>query len=126
LLIVFNRPDTTARVFAEIRKARPARLYVAADGPRPTKDSDNALCAEARAVATAVDWPCDVKTRFSPSNSGCRGVATAVDWFCQQEEEGIVLEDDTVPSPGFFEYCDELLERYRDDYRVGMVLGSNF
>lgn len=126
LFVVFNRPDTTARVFAEIRKARPARLYVAADGPRPTKDSDTALCADAREIATAVDWPCDVKTRFSSSNNGCRGVAAAVDWFFQQEEEGIVLEDDTVPSSGFFEYCDELLDRYRGDHRVGMVLGSNF
>ena len=34
LFLIFNRPDTTERVFEEIRKAQPPRLYIAADGPR--------------------------------------------------------------------------------------------
>ncbi len=126
LFIVFNRPDTTAQVFQAIRKARPRRLYVAADGPRPERDEAR-LCDSARRTATDVDWPCELKTLFRASNLGCkRGVAGAIDWFFEQEPEGIVLEDDVVPDASFFPYCEELLERFRADKRVSMIGGSNF
>ena len=75
LFLVFNRPDTTAEVFEAIRQARPPRLYVAADGPRLDK-KEAALCERTRSLATAVDWPCDVKTLFREHNMGCgRAVA---------------------------------------------------
>ena len=126
LLLVFNRPETTARVFEAVRAARPPRLYVAADGPRPGRQDDAARCAEARRVATAVDWPCEVKTLFREGNLGCGlGPAGGIDWFFENEGEGIILEDDILPLPSFFPYCDELLERFRHDDRVGAIAGSN-
>lgn len=125
LFLIFNRPDTTARVFEEIRRARPARLYVAADGPRAHREGEAERAAEARRIATAVDWPCEVQTLFREENLGCRrAVTAAISWFFEQEEEGVILEDDCLPDPSFFGYCAELLERYRHDERVMLIAGD--
>ena len=128
LLIVFNRPHPTRRVFEAVRRARPARLYIAADGPRPDRPTDADRCAETRALVTeGVDWPCEVHTLFRPENRGCgRGPAEAISWFFKQEPEGIVLEDDCLPSASFFRFCQETLARYRHDSRVMHIGGGNF
>lgn len=127
LFLVFNRPDTTERVFEAIRKARPTRLYVAADGPRASRPTESERCDTVRRIATAVDWPCEVQTLFRAENLGCkRAVSSGITWFFEHEPEGIILEDDCVPDPSFFSYCDELLERYRADPRVMCVSGDNF
>lgn len=127
LLLAFNRPDTTARVFEAIRHSRPPRLYVAVDGPRASHPGDGERCAEVRRIVTAVDWPCRLQTLFREENLGCkRGVSTAIDWFFSQEERGIVLEDDCLPSPSFFRFCEELLERFKDDRHVFSIQGTFF
>lgn len=127
LFIVFNRPETTRRVFESIRSARPPRLYVAADGPRSGREGETDRCAEVRRIATAVDWPCEVKTLFRDTNLGCKiGVSSGIDWFFSHEVEGIVLEDDVLPYPEFFPYCEALLERYRDDTSIAMISGCSF
>jgi hypothetical protein len=126
LFLVFNRPETTRRVFDAIRAARPPKLYVAADGPRANAAQEAQRCEEVRRIATAVDWPCEVHTLFRDRNLGCKiGVSSAVSWFFEHEFEGIILEDDVLPTPTFFQYCDELLEKYREDERVGMITGCN-
>jgi hypothetical protein len=127
LFLVFNRPDTTQRVFDAIRAARPLRLYVAADGPRQGRAGDTELCKEVRRIATGVDWPCELVTLMRDENLGCkRAVSSAITWFFDIEPEGIVLEDDCLPDPSFFAYCDALLERYRNDERVMCISGDNF
>lgn len=127
LFLIFNRPDLTRLSFEAIRRARPPRLYVAADGPREARPADDALCREARAVATAVDWPCDVIPLFRKRNHGCKtACSSAVSWFFVHEPEGVIIEDDCVPHPDFFPYCDELLERYRDVPEVMLIGGSNY
>lgn len=127
LFLVFNRPETTARVFEAIRAARPPRLYVAADGPRAARPAESEQCELTRRIASAVDWPCDVSTLFRTTNLGCKNaVSSAISWFFEHEAEGIVLEDDCLPEPSFFRFCDELLEHYRDDSRVGLISGDNF
>ena len=127
LLIVFNRPENTKKVFEAIRNERPRKLFVAADGPRHTHPDDQAKCLAARRIATAVDWQCDLKTFFNDSNAGCgRGPANAITWFFQHVDEGIILEDDCLGSHDFFLFCDELLERYRNDDRVMQIGGMNF
>lgn len=126
LFLVFNRPDTTLRVFEMIRAARPPKLYIAADGPRAGKPAEAKLCAAVREIAEAVDWPCKVKTLFRTQNLGCKiGVSTGISWFFAEEPEGIILEDDVLPIPTFFEFCDEMLEKFRDDDRICMISGSN-
>jgi len=127
LLLAFNRPDTTARVFEAIRRARPPRLYVAIDGPRAARPGEASLCAEVRRVVSAVDWPCELHTLFRDENLGCkRSVSSAIDWFFSEEDEGIILEDDCLPSASFFRFCEVLLERFRDDPRVFSIQGNFF
>ncbi len=126
LFLIFSRPDTTRRVFEAIRAARPRQLFIAADGPRPHKEGEAERCAECRRIVSEVDWPCEVHTLFRDANLGCGpGVSGAITWFFQHVEEGIILEDDTLPGPGFFRFCSELLERYRHDTRVMAVSGSS-
>lgn len=126
-LFLFNRPDTTRRVFEAIARARPERLLVVADGPRADRVGEHALCREARAVVERVDWPCQVQTLFSTTNLGCkRRIASGLDWVFSQTDRAILLEDDCLPATDFFAFCDALLERYRDDARVHMIRGSNF
>lgn len=127
LFLVFNRPDVTARVFQILQRMQPPRLYVAADGPRESRPAEGSLCEQTRAIATAVDWPCEVFTLFRETNFGCkRAVSSAISWFFDREVQGIVLEDDCLPEPSFFDYCDELLDRYRNDDRVMCISGDNF
>lgn len=126
LFLVFNRPDTTKQVFETIRNAKPPRLYVAADGPRPDKPVEGVKCEQVRRIATQIDWHCKVKTLFRDKNLGCgKAVSNAIDWFFENEEEGIILEDDCLPSQSFFWFCEELLERYKDDKRIMIISGYN-
>lgn len=127
LFLIFNRPDTTVQVFKAIQAARPTRLYVAADGPRSDRPGEAERCAEVRRIATAINWPCELHTLFREQNLGCRrAVSGAITWFFEHESEGIVLEDDTLPDPSFFRYCEALLERYRDVPKVMAICGGAY
>ena len=127
LLLIFNRPDTTAKVFARIRDARPAKLFVAADGPRQDRSSEAELCAAARRVTEAVDWPCEVSRRYSDSNQGCGpGPVAGITWVFNHVEQAIILEDDCVAHSSFFRFAGELLDRYKVDPRVMHISGNNF
>jgi hypothetical protein len=124
LFIVFNRPESTRRVFERVGRARPPRLYIAADGPQNT--SDRELCDQVRSVKDSVNWPCEVKTWYRDDHYGSdKGVSAAINWFFENEPEGIILEDDCLPEEPFFAFCDELLERYRDDNRIMHICGIN-
>ncbi len=127
LFVVFNRLDTTQKVFQEIRKAKPPRLYVAADGPRKNRPGEEIKVKQVRDyVMKNIDWECEVKTLFREDNLGCKfGPHTAIDWFFENEEMGIILEDDCLPSQSFFWYCEELLELYRTDSRIMLISGYN-
>lgn len=125
LFLVFNRPENTKKVFEAIREAKPARLYVAADGPRLYHD-DKHKCDQVRKIVTDVDWPCELSTNFREDNLGCKiAVSSAIDWFFSHEEEGIILEDDILPSSSFFVFCEMLLDIYRDEPSVAVISGCN-
>ena len=113
LLLIFNRPETTARVFQRIREARPPRLYLASDGPRAEKVGESETVLGLREeLLSAIDWPCELQTLFRDDNLGCaRAVSGAITWFFEHEEEGIILEDDTLPHPIFSLFRKELVER---------------
>lgn len=126
VLIAFNRPSTTARVFERIREARPSRLFIALDGPRPDRPGEAESCAEVRRIVGDVDWPCEVERSYSDANLGCcHRPASAIEWVFSRVEEAVFLEDDILPDPTFFQYCDELLERFRNDARVMSISGYN-
>lgn len=128
VLVVFNRPELTARVLARIRDARPETLFVVADGPRADRPGEVDKCRQVRAlIERGIDWPCEVIRDYSDVNLGCgvrpeTGIAHAFDLF----EEAIILEDDCLPDLTFFRYCSELLDTYRGDARIGQIGGTTF
>jgi hypothetical protein len=114
-------------VFEAIRSARPAKLYIAADGPRPQWVGEAEACEQARNAVEIVDWPCEVHRLYREENVGCRsGISEAISWFLGEVGEGVILEDDCLPTREFFEFSAKLLERYRHDERVMHINGSNF
>jgi hypothetical protein len=125
--LIFNRPEATERVFEAIRLARPAKLLVVADGPRPDRPGEMETCMLTRAIIERVDWPCEILKNFSAVNLGCKKrISSGLDWVFDNVEEAIVLEDDCLPHPSFFRFCEENIERYRHDQRVMMISGDNF
>jgi hypothetical protein len=116
LFMTFNRPAETSQVFSQIRKAKPKRLYVSSDGARYNSKTDQENVMQVRQLVSEVDWDCAVFYLFQEVNLGCRdGCSSALRWFFEHEEQGIVLEDDCLPTFTFFRFCDEMLERFRDD-----------
>ena len=127
LLIGFNRPDFMEAQIEAIRPARPQKIYLAVDGPREDRPEEAEKCRAVRDCVKAIDWPCKVKTLFREKNLGCRyGVSGAITWFFENEEAGIVLEDDCRPTLDFLRFATEMLERYKDDARIGAINGFNY
>lgn len=127
VLMIYNRPGVTQQVFNEIRKVRPGKLLVIADGPRLGRQGDIEKCAATRQIIEQVDWDCQILKNYADGNLGCRQrVASGLDWVFSMVEEAIILEDDCLPHPTFFSFCEELLERYRDDQRIMTISGNNF
>ena len=125
--IIFNRPDTTARVFETIRQARPPQLLIIADGPRSDRPGEVEQCLATRAIVQHIDWNCTVLRNYSDVNLGCRKrIISGLNWVFDQVNEAIILEDDCLPNPTFFQYCEELLDQYRHNPRVMMISGNNF
>ena len=128
LFLVFNRLDTTKQVFEAIQKAKPPKLYIAADGARNNMEGESEKIKAVRDfILNNINWQCEIKTLFREKNLGCKyAVSSAITWFFEQEEMGIVLEDDCLPTQSFFWFCEELLHRYKDDMRVWHIGGTNF
>lgn len=126
LLVVYNRPDEARKVLQALAAARPSKLFVVSDGPKDNSVDREKVAAVRRLIDEEVDWPCEKFVRFRQENLGCRSsMANALDWFFSEVEEGIVLEDDTVPHLDFFEFCAVLLDTYREDLSVWGIGGDN-
>ena len=127
LLVFFTRENTALRTFERIRKVQPKKLYLACDGAREDREGEKEVVDNLRdKLLKQVDWECEVKTRFLNKNLGCSlGVSSAIDWLFENEEVGIILEDDCLPQKTFFPFMEEMLVRYKDDDRIGMVDGAN-
>jgi len=124
LFLIYNRPETTLKVFEKIREVRPSRLYIAADGHKPGEEKK---CIEAREIVENIDWNCNVKKFYRNKNLGCKiAVSSAIDWFFENEEMGIILEDDCLPDISFFGFCENLLEKYKDDKKIMMICGTSY
>ena len=127
IFIIFNEPDRSRQVFETIRAARPSKLLMIADGPRPDRPGEAEKCAATRTIVDEVDWECEVHTNFSETNIGARlRISSGITWAFELVEKAIILEHDCVPSASFFPYCADLLDRYENDERVMMVSGNNY
>ena len=127
LFIVFNRPRLTKETFSVIKRIKPKKLYISADGPRCENDNDAKLCKEVQAIFGEINWDCSLYTLINKENLGpIKSPINSLNWFFSNEKEGIIIEDDCKPSLSFFSYCESLLEKYRDDNRIFSIGGNNF
>lgn len=127
LVLGFNRPDLLKRVLRVLESSARRRIYVSLDGPREQHAGDAKLCAETARVVELAPVTDSFRVRVSQENLGCRqGMATGISWFFEQENQGIILEDDCIPTDSFLRFCDQMLEQYRDHPEVGHVSGTRF
>jgi len=127
LLLIWNRPQTTKKVFARLREIKPQILFIAADGPRKDVESDKKKCLETRKVVDKVDWKCKVKRLYRDTNLGLKkSVPESISWFFKNNIEGIILEDDCLPDLSFFKFCQLMLKRYKNNKRIMHITGDNF
>lgn len=126
LFVIFNRPEIAFTAFSKIREVQPRRLFIAQDGARKGKNEEDIIQKTRKTILDNIDWDCEVKTLFQSSNLGCgMGVFTAIEWFFDKVERGIIIEDDCIVNSSFFPFMEEMLERYKDDQRIGMIAGTN-
>lgn len=128
LFLVFNRLESTKKVFETIRLVKPPRLYIASDGARVEVEGElDKVLAIRNYLFENIDWDCNVKTLYRDKNFGCKyAVSNAISWFFNQEKEGIILEDDCLPSQSFFWFCEDLLDKFRYEMKIGQISGDNF
>lgn len=126
-ILIFNRPDTFEKLLAQLRIVQPTRLYIVADGHRSYREGEDVKCRNTRALVNTIDWECEIKTLFFDENKGNTYVLYhGINWLFEHEERMIFFEDDNVPDVTFFPFCEELLERYKDDHRIMHINGSSF
>ncbi len=126
LILFFNRPHLLEKVFEQVRKARPSKLYLFQDGAREGREDDIINVQKCREIVSKIDWECEVHQNYQEVNNGCDpSEYLAQKWMFETEEMGIVLEDDDVPAQSFFPFCKELLEKFKDDNRINMICGMN-
>jgi hypothetical protein len=128
LFMVFNRPEKTKLVFAEIKKVRPKKLYISCDGPRDNFPQDEEKVKQVKELVSDqhLSWPCQIKRLYHETNLGVSMAGyKAFQWVFSQEEEMIELEDDCIPAQSFFLYCQELLDKYRDNDRICFITANN-
>jgi hypothetical protein len=123
LLIIFNRVNKTKQIISALSEIKPSKIYVFADGPRDIKE--DLICNETRSIINKINWECEIITNFNKINLGCKiAVSNSLDWFFTYETEGIILEDDCIPSIDFYNFCSSMLSKYRDDESVGSITGT--
>ena len=126
LLLFHARADHFGQVWQEVKRARPARLFLYQDGPRGEQDEAGIQACRALVADDQIDWECEVHRLYQEKNYGCDpSEYISQRWAFSLTDKCIVLEDDDVPSQTFFTFCKEMLDRYADDPRVTMIAGFN-
>ena len=128
LVISFNRPNTTEELLIALKKVNVKDLYIFIDGPREENIQNDlkSINKIKKTIEKVVDWDCNLKINSSAVNLGCGlGPIEAITWFFENVDEGIILEDDCIPSASFFDYVSELLDKYRDKEEVFLISGDN-
>lgn len=126
LILAFNRPQTTAAVLQSLESIKPTKLYVCVDGARADRPKEASKVQAVKDLFKNLSWKCEVHTLFREHNLGCRdSVSGGITWFFEQESFGIILEDDCVAHPSFFQYCRELLLKYENEEDIFQIAGFN-
>ncbi len=126
LFLIYNRPEESERVMKQIRKVKPKYLYIAGDGAKNNPNDILGVHITRNNVLYLIDWDCEIKTLFRKENLGCKyAVSEAIDWFFNNVEQGIILEDDTLPDKSFFYFCEEMLKKYKNNKNIFHISGTN-
>ncbi|MDR3047630.1 MAG: hypothetical protein LBU51_08495 [Bacteroidales bacterium] len=126
LIVIYNRVENTHNLFQILRKIKPEKLYVAGDGALHNDRQDYINCMKTRHVFMP-EWKCNLQLLFNDEHLGkSKQVWQAINWFFTHEPEGIILFDDMLPNDDFFYYCEELLEKYRNNPKIVHISGTNF
>ena len=125
-MIIYRRSETAVKVLDTIKKVKPNKLYLIADGPKT--DGEIVQCQKTRkAVENKIDWNCEIEKIYSDTNLGCaHRVKTGIDAIFTKEDRVIILEDDTLPNISFFKFCEFCLNQYEDDESIYHISGCNF
>lgn len=124
---VFNRPEITKQSFAVLKKQKPFELFIIADGPRLEHTNDQKKCSEVRKIVEHIDWPCKVYRNYAKTNLGLKQrIESGLNWVFERVEKAIILEDDCIAHPDFFNFCSILLDRYYNNKKVSAITGNNF
>lgn len=124
LIIIFNRPDLTAQLYSQLEIQKPAKLYIVSDGAR--NDNERIIIDESRAIFERISWNCNVKKNYSDVNMGLRKrIVSAIDWAFDEEEQLIILEDDCIPHPEFFPFCEAMLDKFKNNKEILTINGCN-
>jgi hypothetical protein len=127
LIMGYNRPNDMRRLIHALRPIKPARLYFSVDGPKIFKEGDDKKVFQTRLLLSEIDWDCTIKTRFLTSNVGCKmAISSAIDWLFESEDYAIILEDDCLPTPEFFEFTAKRLIEYKDESQIMHISGSSY
>lgn len=127
LILSFNRPESTRKLIESLRPLKPRKIYFAVDGPREGLNADLEKVSNTRAAQSEFNWPVELSTRFLDKNLGCKlAISSAIDWFFENEDLGIILEDDCIPTPEFLNFASNMLNKYRNIERIMQISGSSF
>ena len=127
VLIIFNRPNETKRVLEQIKIAKPKKLYIIADAPRKNVDGEIELNKSCKDLIDNINWECEVIKNYAEENLGCGlRISSGLSWVFSFEEQAIILEDDCLPSPAFFTFCDQMLEKYKNENSVFHISGTRW
>lgn len=126
VIFIYKRSDNLERVITGVRKAKPEELYIISDGPKNKLELDQIKKTRVQ-LETLINWPCKVHKNYAENNLGLKErFSTGIDWVFRTTDRAIFIEDDCIADSTFFNFCDELLERYKDDERIMTISGNNF
>lgn len=126
LIICFNRPDKTRKIINSLRINNIKKIFISQDGPRKNNSKDEERCNLVLKEIQAIDWDCEVKYRVHEENQGCRnGVISAIDWFFEENDAGIILEDDCMPADNYFNFMEFCLKEYIEERNISSATGTN-
>lgn len=126
LYITFARPEYARQSFAAIKKAQPKKLYFYSNKARADKPDEVARNEEVRSYIKEIDWDCELKTWFREDYVDVfTSLWGAIDWVFDNEERAIIIEEDVVASPAFFNYISKIIEKYENNDIIWMISGNN-
>lgn len=124
LIIIFNRPDFSALLLKQLEILKPTKLYIVSDGARD--EQEKIIVEESRMIFNTIGWKCDIKYNYATYNMGLKNrIISGIDWVFENEEQLIILEDDCIPHPDFFPFCETMLAKYKNDENVMCINGCN-